>query len=56
MTNELPGYDAWKTRLPEEPYCDDPECICTAERVHKHCPIHGIDPDLDYDEWQDRHS
>jgi hypothetical protein len=53
MTDDLPGYDAWKTRLPEEPYSDDPECTCTTYRLDKWCPVHGKDPDAAYDERRD---
>jgi hypothetical protein len=54
MSNELPGYDAWKTRLPPEPYCDDPDCTCSSEKGDKRCPIHGIDPDYAYEDRRER--
>lgn len=49
----LPGYDAWKTRLPEEPFCDDDECTCTDRRRDKWCPVHGLDPDEEYKKRRD---
>ena len=52
MTN-LPGYDVWKTREPEEPYCDDHECTCTTYRKDMWCPVHGKDPDEEYEKRRD---
>ena len=60
----LPGYDEWKTRTPpeyedepEDPSFNDPDCCCNSEwdrhSRHKSCPIHGIDPDYEYDKWRD---
>jgi hypothetical protein len=43
--SDLPGYDAWKRRLPVEPYCDDEDCTCTSERR---------DPDAAYEEKRER--
>ena len=52
--SDLPGYDAWKTRLPAEPFSDDPDCTCTTERRDKWCPVHGKDPDDSYEEKRAR--
>jgi hypothetical protein len=54
MSDELPGYDAWKTRLPPEPYCDDEDCTCTTERRDEWCPVHGRDPDAEYEKRRER--
>jgi hypothetical protein len=54
MPDDLPGYDAWKTRLPPEPYSDDPDCTCTTERRDRWCPVHGKDPDQAYEERRER--
>jgi hypothetical protein len=50
----LPGYDKWKTRLPAEPYCDDPDCTCTTRRRDQWCPVHGRDPDEERDKRRER--
>jgi hypothetical protein len=50
----LPGYDAWKTRLPPEPYSDDEKCTCATRRRDKWCPVHGLDPDDELDKLRDR--
>ena len=50
MSNELPGYDQWKTTPPPEPYCDDdPLCTCTSERMDEWCEVHGRDPEAEYE-------
>jgi hypothetical protein len=54
MADDLPGYDAWKTRLPPEPYCDDEDCTCTSERRDEWCPVHGRDPDDEYEKMRER--
>lgn len=49
------SYDAWKTTEPvEEPYCNDPECICTVARRDRWCPVHGLDPDDEYEKRRER--
>lgn len=53
MNDDLPGYDTWKTRLPPEPYSDDPACTCTSERMDGWCEVHGRDPDQAYLEYLD---
>lgn len=50
----LPGYDNWKTTEPPEPYSDDPECTCTTARRDKWCPVHGLDPDDEYEKLRER--
>jgi len=50
----MKGYDEWKTRLPEEPLSDDPDCTCTKNRRKKLCPVHGVDPDDERDKHIDR--
>jgi hypothetical protein len=50
---ELPGYDDWKLRTPEEDgensFSDDPDCSCTTRRRDKWCRVHGLDPDDERD-------
>ena len=54
-SDELPGYDAWKTRLPPEPLDpEDEDCTCTTYRRDQWCPVHGRDPDQAYEEKRDR--
>ena len=52
----LPGYDEWKLRTPDDD-ADGPEefpegCSC-ARRRDPWCRVHGKDPDQVYDEWRD---
>lgn len=58
----LPGYDAWKTRLPEDDWRECPHCDGVmrwssfwrgweCERCEENT---GPDPDALYDEWRDR--
>lgn len=48
------GYDRWKTTEPPEPYSEDVECICTTERRDRWCPVHGLDPDDEYEKMRER--
>ena len=58
----LPGYDAWKTRLPDDDGKECPSCgewmvYFSSARgwVCEHCEEREApDPDRAYDEWRDR--
>lgn len=58
----MPGYDAWKTRLPDDDGRECPTCgewmIYSAHHrwwLCEHCEErNGPDPDQLYDEWRER--
>lgn len=53
----LPGYDEWKT-TPDEyiPPDERPEgCECNRRLAdNKWCPVHGLDPDEEYEKTRER--
>lgn len=56
------SYDAWKTTDPSDRWSDEVEEGCTcpfelgaggARKTDKWCPLHGLDPDEEYERMRD---
>lgn len=56
----MKGYDAWKTSSPDDEYVPENErpegCQCERPRLgdFEWCPVHGRDPDEEYEKWRER--